>query len=189
MWEHRTRSASFDRQRLQSDSVVHQWCGSVRFDFATGSDERRLPDGDALLTCSSTGTLPQICGRGNGGSWGSGEGGGTRRSNSGSTPGSRCIRARLKCGTGVEEGRTSVSQSWHTERCVGEETEDFPARSKGSQFLALPCPVFKARGSCCCSVQRASCGLGNSFQVATHHDAGIRHCLENLLHIPVTDAV
>ena len=29
----------------------------------------------------------------------------------------------------------------------------------------------------------------NSFQFAIHHDAGIRQCLENLLHIPVTDAV
>ena len=29
----------------------------------------------------------------------------------------------------------------------------------------------------------------NSFQFAIHHDAGIRQCLENLLHISVTDAV
>ena len=29
----------------------------------------------------------------------------------------------------------------------------------------------------------------NSFQFAIHHDAGIRQCLENLLHIPVIDAV
>ena len=57
------------------------------------------------------------------------------------------------------------------------------------------CPISCAHGFCCCSVQHqepVTCSLScpeHSFQFALRHDAGIRQCLENLVHTPITQSM